>query len=119
MKKIHQIIGYTESQYDQLVFSIMFNWADLYSKESTKRMQMLLANRQINNWFRLEFAKLLKQFRDDLKPFDNRPGISCKERCQLFVNTVTKIYEIYPKALMTEYKTPEKTRINTKHFSNN
>lgn len=119
MKPIHKIIGYTEKQYDQLVFSIMFNWADLYSKGSIKRMQILLANRQINNWFRLEFAKLIKQFRADLKPFENVPGITCKERCRLFTNTVTKMYEIYPKALMTEYKATEKTRINTKNFSNN
>jgi hypothetical protein len=119
MKPIHKIIGYTEGQYDTLVFSIMFNWADIYSKESTKRMQMLLANRIINNWFRIEFAKLLKQFRADVQPFENAPGITSKERCRLFVETVTKIYEIYPAALMTEYKAAEKVYKTKSAFSEN
>lgn len=104
MKPIHEILGYTEHDYDMVVFQNMLNWADLYCNRSPQRAQILLANRLINNWFRLEFAKLLEQFRADLVPFENKPGVTYKDYRGLFVRTVSKIYDIYPSALLTEVK---------------
>jgi hypothetical protein len=116
-KPIHKLIGYTEDQYENLIFKMMLTWADLYSKGSLPKMQTLMANRQINNWFHVEFRKLIALFRTDLAGAESSYKTTSKDRCHLFVVTATKIYDIYPKALMTAVKVSE---INTdKKFSNN
>jgi hypothetical protein len=96
----------------------MFNWADLYSDNSFARMQFLLANRQINNWFRAEFKKLIILFREDLAESELRYKTNMRNRRKLFVTTITKVYDIYPKVLMTEVKTSD-IIIENKKFSNN
>lgn len=117
-KPIHKLVGYTEEELDKLTFEIMFNWADLYSDKSFSRMQFLLANRQINNWFRVELKKLITLFREDLAESELRYKTNMRDRRKLFVTTITKIYEIYPKVLMIEVKTSEKI-IGNKNFSSN
>jgi hypothetical protein len=114
---IHKLIGYTEEEYNDLVFKIMITWADLYGKSSFAKMQTLLANRQVNNWFHAEFRKLIALFRTDLAEAESSYKTTTKDRRRLFVVTATKIYDIYPKVLMTAVKVSE---INTdKKFSNN
>lgn len=101
---IHTVIGYTEKQYENLTFELMFTWSELYSGGCFRKQQSLLANRQINQWFLKELTKLIKVFREDLEPFKNIKTVTCKERCHLYTTVVTRIYEIYPSALMTEVK---------------
>jgi hypothetical protein len=119
MEKIHKLIGFTETQYTSLVFQMMLTWADLYSSGCPRKMQTLLANRQVNSWFQTEFRKLIQQFRAELKPFENEKNITCKERCKLFINTVTAINEIYPSALMTQHKAKAETPFKNQNFINN
>ena len=107
MKPIHKIIGHTEEGYEKIIFMLMFNWADLYSEASNDKMQFLFANKRINKWFRIELLKLIAQFREDLKLYENQPEITSKERCRLFTKTIAQIYDIYPKALMDEYNSVE------------
>ena len=114
---IHKLIGYTEDEYNDLVFKIMLAWADLYAKSSMSRMQTLLANRQVNNWFHSEFRKLIALFRTDLAEAESRYKTTTKDRRRLFVVTATKMYDIYPKALIKELKTSAIS--NNKKFSNN
>ena len=112
MTPIHKIIGFTEHDYEMILFRTMLNWAHLYAKSCPQKAQFLLANRMINNWFRKELSKLLKQFRSDLKPFKNQPGITKVEMGRLFITTIAKIYDIYPKSLIEEYKPIPNIRIN-------
>lgn len=119
MESIHKIIGYTEEQYSFLVFKTMLTWADLYSSGCPRKMQTLLANRQINNWFHYEFSKLITKFRKELEPYKNEKNITCKERCQLFSETTTEILEKYPKALMAECKVKMQHNVKKQNFINN
>lgn len=119
MEKIHKLIGHTEDQYTLLVFNMMLTWADLYSSGCPRKMQALLANRQINKWLHYEFKKLVSIFRKELEPYKNEKNITCKERCKLFVTITTEIYERYPKALMTEHKVEIQHPIKKQNFINN
>lgn len=115
-KPIYKLIGYTEEEYQDQVFSIMMMWADTYSQDSTSRMQILLANRQINTWFLAEFKKLVQQFKDELAVNELVYKTNTKDRRHQFLLTVDKIHDIYPKALITRQKAQP---IETKKFSNN
>ena len=115
---VHKLVGYTEDQLQKLIFETMFNWADLYSNNSFSRMQFLLANRQINNWFRVEFKKLIDLFRADLAASELLYKTNTKDRRKLFVTTISKVYDVYPRVLMTEVKASEEN-IKIKNFSNN
>lgn len=97
----------------------MFNWADIYSQSSAEKMQLLFANRQINNWFRAEMKKLIQQFRAEIKAFENEPRITSKERCKLFIKIATSIYNIYPEVLIKQVKCVSNTIIQKKPFNNN
>ena len=116
---IYKIIGHTEEDYNELVFKMMLTWADLYSNGSFANMQTLIANRKINNWFHAEFKKLIAQFRIDLEESESRYKTTCKDRCQLFMVTTTKILDVYPKVLMTQIKKAAPEALQTKKFSNN
>lgn len=105
MEKIHKLIGHTEDQYKSLLFQMFFSWADVYSSGCPRSFQKLLLDRQINKWFQTELRKLIKQFREELKPFENQKNITWKDRSSLFISIVYKIQEIYPSALITEKKT--------------
>jgi hypothetical protein len=115
-KPIHKIIGKTEHEYQMLLLQIMLDWSGLYAQGNDKKTQVLLSNRQINNWFRCEAAKLVREFRRVLIPFENERNITCKERCRLFVEIITKIYEIYPSSLLSEHKN---ILNESKHFNKN
>lgn len=117
-KPIHKLVGYTQPELDKLIFETMLSWADLYSTGSVAKMQILLANRQINKWFLVELKKLTALFRADLEESELHYKTTMKDRRKLFVVTITKIYEIYPKALMTEVKVTENI-LESKKFSNN
>jgi hypothetical protein len=116
---IYKIIGHTEEDYNELVFKMMLTWANLYSGGSFANMQTLIANRKINNWFHAEFKKLIAQFRMDLEESESRYKTTCKDRCQLFMVTTTKILDVYPKVLMMQVTITDQKAIETKKFSNN
>ena len=116
-KPIHKLIGYTEEEYNDLVLKIMLEWADLYGQGSFSKMQTLIANRQINNWFHAEFKNLLKIFRADLAAAERHYKTNTKDRRHLFVVTATKMYDVYPKVLMTAEKVSEKQVSNNRLFS--
>jgi hypothetical protein len=118
-KPIHKLIGYTEEEYNDLVLKIMLEWADLYGQGSFSKMQTLIANRQINNWFHAEFKNLLKIFRADLAAAERHYKTNTKDRRHLFVVTATKMYDVYPKVLMTAEKVSEKQVSNNRLFSKN
>lgn len=115
---IHKLIGHTEESLDKVIFETMFNWAGLYCDNSSRRMQILLANRKINNWFHAELKRLIILFRTDLAESELRYKTTTKDRLTLFVTTITKVYDIYPKALITQIKATENIIID-KNFSNN
>lgn len=119
MKPIHTLIGFTEAQYEDIILDTMLQWADIYGDGSPKKTQILLANRHINNWFRVEMRKLLKMYRTYLEPYENVPGITTQERRTLFLDVIEKIFDIYPKALMTQQKFTEVKAIKQPYFINN
>ena len=116
---IYKLTGYTEKEYETFTYKLIFNWCDIYSQGSDTKMQMLIASRQINNWFHAEYKKLLKQFRTDLAEAELRYKTTTKDRRQLFTVTMTKIYGIYPKVLMQQTKSTITDSSINKKFSNN
>ncbi len=52
----------------------------------------------------MELKNLLKEFKKEVEPFLNSSQINYQDRRSLFVRIVTRIHEIYPKALLTEIK---------------
>ena len=101
MKPIHEILDFKAQEYEKLIFQTYFNWAVLYCNRDACMLQQIIISRAINNWFNTEITKLYKEFRDLVKPYHNLPS---KDKRQLFVNTITRIYEIYPKSILQQYK---------------
>ncbi len=60
MKKTHEILGFTEHEYEMLILQLMLDWAGLYAKGCNRNTQMLLSSRKVTNWFRMELKNLLK-----------------------------------------------------------
>ncbi|MEX6627543.1 hypothetical protein [Tenacibaculum salmonis] len=119
MKPIHKIIGYTPEQFDNLIFQVLFNWAELYSNGCFLTTQKLIVNKQINNWFRIEIRKLIIQYRIDVKPYLNKKGITSKERYLLFSKIISKVFDIYPSVLMHQFKIKEPNVIQKQNFNYN
>ncbi|MDN3621311.1 hypothetical protein QWY81_17725 [Polaribacter undariae] len=115
---IHKLVGYTEQEYEDLIFKIMFKWADIHSQGSDSKMQFLFANRKVNNWFQAELKKLLALFREDVSAAENFYETNTKDRRRLLVFTLTKVFKVYPRVFIDQYK---KTGviIGDKKFSNN
>lgn len=102
--KTHQLLGYTQQEYESLVFELFFTWSELYGKGSDSRTQFLLTNKPVSKWFVVEYKKLLKEFKKRLKPYLKEGEVSIVDRQKLWIDTTTRIYEIYPKILITEIK---------------
>lgn len=117
-KPIYKIIGYTEKEYDHKMFQLMFLWAEIYSQGSLHKTQILLANAQINRWFLQEFAKLVKQFKQELKANEVHYKTTVKDRRHQFLLTVDKINDIYPSALITRVKVKQ-TQVKKATFNYN
>ena len=119
MQPTHKIIGHTQERYNEIVFNLLFKWADLYSQGCNNKMQQIFANTQINNWFHTEYKKLLKQFKNDLKEAEKHYQTTARDRCKMYIETVTKIYDIYPSALLETIKTTKNTIIKKETFNHN
>lgn len=102
--KTHEILGFSHSEFQDIYFEAFICWAKIYSSENTKMLQLLVINKSVAKWFEIEFNKKLKEFKTVIKPYLNEEKISQSDRRQMFVEVITKIYFIYPKALLIKVK---------------
>ena len=108
----NQIIDYlqiTTDEYNDNLFQIYWNWCQKYA-DSDSKVQQLLANTQVSNWFMMEYTKLQNQFLVAL------PHLPLNHHSlEYFYNGfVVQIFKIYPKAMIDILKpnTAFKSAIN-------
>lgn len=99
---IHEILGLTKRNYEMRVMQLMLKWSECHCNGSTKIQQLLLVNPLINKWFLLEYTKLLKEFKNRLKPYLNNEKVSNIDKQKLWLGTVDEICEIHPRALIKQ-----------------
>lgn len=105
MKPIHQLLNITQDNYQDRIMSRYIQWCSLNSSDD-QDCQKFLANGPIFGWWLQEFRKLERQFREDAEPYIGRADNRIIQ--QLYIETVLKIRDFYPRALM---QTARKTNI--------
>lgn len=92
-----QALQCTEHQLDMLVFDHYFLWCELNSY-SDGDLQRIMANKQIEQWFQLEYKKCQAHFLKISKPYAK---LATKEEMEkLYNKEVSKIREYYPTTLI-------------------
>lgn len=113
MVKMHKLLQSTEQEYELLVANLFVTWADIYASDKVM-LQQMITNKQIASWFSQEYLKLVKEFKKSVLPYVN---LDAKSKRKLYINIVSKVYEIYPKALLKECCVS--TKVNYKSYNPN
>lgn len=108
MKTIIHLLKTTPRKYADMRLQTYIMWCEAYGK-SPARMQSLLSNQQVYNWFFNEYRKLELQFLEKVNPK------FCLGEIRTFYATVTnRILMIYP---MPFIKKIQKIDIKTTNYN--
>lgn len=106
MKPINEILNVSQRYYEErLIIDKYVLWCDLQSPDD-RDCQKLLANGPIFGWWLQEYRKLENEFRQEVAPYIGKADP--KAIAQLYLETVIKIRDFYPRSLM---QTARKTNI--------
>lgn len=106
MKTIPEILNITQRTYEErLIFDKYLLWCDLQSADDHD-CQKLLANAAVFAWWLQEYRRLENEFRQEAAPYVETANP--KTLLQLYIETVIKIRDYYPKPLI---QTARKTNI--------
>ena len=105
MKAIHQIIGKTADEYQNMVLGYYFRWCLEYAYDN-KDWQMLLADAALFNWFITEYRKLEDEFLWDYAPYSNE-RTKPQEAHIIYVKSVCKIQRYHCWPLMVKARSKE------------
>lgn len=75
MKTLLNILKYTESQRERMIFETWFGYADIIT-HSDQDLQKVLANTAYFNWFLSEYIRLENQFLEDIQQYLGKIDLS-------------------------------------------
>ena len=103
-QQILELIGGTKESYERILYSTYMHWCRIQSNESDVVLQRIMLDKSINKWYISEQRKLEFLFLEENSSFLKSKYVNEKRVRQRYIDTLKKIFLIYPKPLLEKYK---------------
>lgn len=106
MKKIHQILGLSFADYEQLLFTNWMHWCESVSI-SPSEAAMIMVSASVNKWYIENYAECEALFLNTIKDYSHTAKVPNEIYRKCYDSCTQKMYNIFPKVLLAEAKKRE------------
>ncbi|MCP1997274.1 hypothetical protein [Flavobacterium sp. HSC-61S13] len=106
--KTHQLLEISQLYYDEIVLKTFINWCMLYVS-APKALQMALTSKGLQNYFKVHYNALEKQFESEINSFES---VSKEDKNEFYAEVTNAIFKNYPSALLPKLNATERILTN-------